>query len=180
MNDCQFKDQIINYIEGLMDIESRAIFEKHLKECPACQKELLAVKKVYEIIDKDEVIVPPKEFFEQLKDNVRRKEIVIKRPFWKIIGVLAPVLGVLVFVLFFIQGKEQSVEMTISVSNISQDEYLNTLLLERIIDNDIADQFNQLEEYLELDVEQSVRNLTADEKEIFLKLISIKYSEEYL
>lgn len=180
MKNCKFKDRVIDYIEGLMDNQNIIVFENHLKECGVCREELSAMKKIYEIMNKDTISIPEKEFFEKLKNKIRQQEIIIKNPLWKILGILAPVLGVLIFVLLFNLRRERSVEIAVSISNLAQDEYLNTLLLERIVDNNTVNQFNVLEEYFTADIEQGLKELTADEKKEFIKIINEKYGEKYL
>ncbi|MGB9719984.1 MAG: hypothetical protein ACPL28_00685 [bacterium] len=180
MKNCRFKDKVIDYFEGLMDNQGRTIFGNHLRDCVTCQEELSAIQKIYKIIDKDEIPIPEKEFFERLKDDIRRKEISFRRPLWKILGILAPVLGILVFILFINFRKEQSVEIAIPISYFSQDEYLNKLLLEKIVDSGIVNQFAVLDQYFVVDIDDGIRELTTDERQKLLKLIGEKYGEEYL
>lgn len=179
-NKCQFQERIIDYIEGLLDAQHKSIFEVHLKECDVCQKELSAIKKIYGMMDNDKVIIPAEEIFAKMKNRVRQHEIVLKRPLWKIWSILIPVLGVLIFVLLFNRQKEQSLEISVPISSLSQDKYFNTLLLERIVDNNIVNQFNILEEYFTEDIEQGLKDLTTDEQQKFIEAISEKYGEKYL
>lgn len=179
-NKCQFQERIIDYIEGLLDAQHKGIFEAHLKECDVCQKELSAIKKIYGMMDNDKVIIPAEEIFAKMKNRVRQQEIVLKRPLWKIWSILIPVLGVLIFVLLFNRQKEQFLEISVPISSLSQDKYFNTLLLERIVDNNIVNQFNILEEYFTEDIEQGLKDLTTDEQQKFIEAISEKYGKKYL
>lgn len=179
-NKCQFQERVIDYIEGLLDVQNKNIFETHLKECDVCQKELSAIKKIYAMMDKDEVVIPAEEVFIKMKSRVRQQEIVLKRPLWKIWSILIPALGVLVFVLLFNRQKEQSLEISVPIFSLSQDKYFNVLLLERIVDNNIVSQFNALEEYFDEDIEQGLKDLTTDEQRKFIEIISEKYGKKYL
>ncbi|MEO0184221.1 MAG: zf-HC2 domain-containing protein [candidate division WOR-3 bacterium] len=180
MKDCRFKDKVIEYFEKLMDDKDKIVFENHLKDCSACQEQLSTMQKIYEIMDKDEISLPEKEFFERLKNDIRRKEVYVKKPFWKIFGILAPVLGILIFIVLVNFRKEQSVEIAIPTSYFTQDAYLNTLFFERIVDNGIVNQFNLLDEYFVVDIDEGLQELTTEQKEKLLELMSKKYGEEFL
>lgn len=180
MKGCKFKERALDYIEGLLDEQHKTIFEAHLKECNVCQKEWSVIKKIYGVIDKDTVPIPEEEIFVKIKNKVCQQEIVLSKPLWKILGILAPVLGVLVFMLLFNQPKEQSLEISVPISNLAQDKYFNALLLERIIDNNIVSQFNALEEHFIVDIEQGLKELTTNEQQEFIKMMTEKYGEKYL
>lgn len=163
-----------------MQPEQKFLFERHLNECEECQQELSEYKKLYELIDRDEISLPEKEFFERIRENIRKEEISLKKSFWKVLGVLAPVFGLIVFLIILNFNKEQSIEIPISISNLLQDENLNTLLLERVINDELINQFNVIEEYFSEESAQMLKEMTQDEKLEFIKILSNKYGEQYL
>jgi anti-sigma factor (TIGR02949 family) len=40
MNSCSRSDDVLAYLTGLLEGEEKALFEKHLEDCPACRREL--------------------------------------------------------------------------------------------------------------------------------------------
>uniref|UniRef100_A0A7V3VUU4 Zinc-finger domain-containing protein n=1 Tax=candidate division WOR-3 bacterium TaxID=2052148 RepID=A0A7V3VUU4_UNCW3 len=180
MNECKNKDKVIKYVEMLMDEQEKNIFERHLDECETCRQELIAIKKFYEVMGKDEVPLPESIFFEKLRDRIRDQNIEFKTPFWKITSILAPVLGIVILFILFNIRKEQFVEIPVSVSNLSTDNYLNDLLLDRIIDDELVNKLTKLDHYFEYDTEQSLTELTQLEKEDLIKTIFKKYKGKYL
>uniref|UniRef100_A0A7C6AGE5 Zinc-finger domain-containing protein n=1 Tax=candidate division WOR-3 bacterium TaxID=2052148 RepID=A0A7C6AGE5_UNCW3 len=180
MKNCKNKKRILDYIENLMLQEEKVSFEKHLNECEECRQELSGYRKLYELIDKDEISLPEKEFFERIKKNIRKEEIPLKKPLWKFLGVLAPVFGLVIFLILFKFKKEQSIEIPVSVTNLIQDENLNSLLLEKIVDDELIKQFNVIEENLGIESEQTLSEMNQDEKEEFIKILYNKYGEQYL
>ncbi len=180
MKVCAFKEKVIDYFEGCIPAEDKAIFESHLKDCSVCQNELSALKKLREIMDEDIVNMPGKEFFDRLREKIRQQELAVKRPRWGILGILIPVLSVLIIFVFLNLKKDRFVEITINTFNLSQDKYLNALLLDRVIDDEISIKLGALEEYFSGDIEQGLDELTTEEEQELLKTIKDRYGGEYL
>ncbi|MCX7995858.1 MAG: zf-HC2 domain-containing protein [candidate division WOR-3 bacterium] len=180
MKNCKKQDWIIAYIEDLMPKEQRILFEQHLKECALCQRELFEYQKIYNVLKKDEIILPEPEFFEKLKEKIRKEEITIKRSSRKLLGVLAPVMGVLIFIVLLHLKKESYVEFSISVSPLVLDENLSSLLLDEIVDDKLLGQFKILDEYINDESTQAIMEMTSDEKAEFIKILYNKFGIEYL
>lgn len=180
MKVCEYRDKIIDYIEGLLDERQKTIFENHIKVCDVCKKELSEMKRLYEIMDKDIISIPEEANFANIKQRARQEEIVLRKPHWNIWNIFVPVLGALVFILLINKNKEQTLEISVPISNLSQDQYFNVLLLERIIDNSMVNQLNRLEEFFSADLEEGLKELTVDECEQFIEIMKEKYGEKYL
>uniref|UniRef100_A0A7C4TAD6 Zf-HC2 domain-containing protein n=1 Tax=candidate division WOR-3 bacterium TaxID=2052148 RepID=A0A7C4TAD6_UNCW3 len=175
MKRCRFNKRIIDYIEDLMTEQDRFAFENHLKTCKDCEKEVSQIKKIYEILDREEVPMPSREFFEGLKSQIRIKRIPYRLPFWKIFGILAPVLGIIIFIILFNQKGERVIEIAVPISNLTLDEDLNRLLLDKIIDEKIINQFSVLEEYFAPDIEEYLENMNKDEIKDLIEIIDGRY-----
>ncbi|MEO0190475.1 MAG: zf-HC2 domain-containing protein [candidate division WOR-3 bacterium] len=175
MKSCRYSKNIIDYIEGLMPLNERADFESHLKICSDCQKEVNEIKKLYEILNKDEVPELNGIFFEDIRMRISKKEIYYKLPLWKIFGILVPMLTVFILILLNLKT-EQMVEFSIPVSELLDDEYLNSLLLDKIIDKKIITNFEILEEYLTPTVEQDLDEMNKDELKVFMEVLSQRYN----
>ncbi len=180
MKGCKYKIAILDYIEDLMQPEQRLMFERHLNGCEECRRELSGYRKLYELIDKDEISLPEKEFFERIKENIHKEEIPLKKPIWKFFGVLAPIFSLAILLILFNFKKEQFIEMPVHVTNLFQDENLNSLLLERIVDDELIHQFNLIEEYLGIESIQTLMEMERNEKDEFIKMLYNKYGEQYL
>ncbi|MEO0162010.1 MAG: hypothetical protein ABIL39_08810 [candidate division WOR-3 bacterium] len=180
MKDCPQKSLILEYCENLLSLQARSLFEKHLKECSQCKQELEALKKLYELMKHDEVVMPEPEFFERLKANLSKKEIYLRKPIGRILGLLAPVLSLIIFFILFSPEKERIIEISISSLSLTQDEDLNSLLLERIVDDELVDKFKQLEDYINGESIQILQDLNPTEKKEFIEILIQKYGKEYL
>lgn len=180
MKDCKDKERLIDFLEGTMSPEELTLFKKHLEECDLCRNESIELKKLYDLIDKDEVLLPEREFFEQLKENIRKKEIPLRKSIWKTFGILAPAFGLIIFLILSNIKREEFVEVSIPTALLLQDENFNNLLLDRILNDELMDQFRIIEEYIQADAEQALMEMTLDERDEFINLIMSKYKDMYL
>jgi len=177
MKSCKKSDLIIAYLDRMLDPNDALLFEDHINICPFCQEEIAAYKRTFEILDADEVPVPEPAYFDRLKTAIRQNII---RPgqktLWTIVKVLVPVAAVLI--LFVVLHKPKgTVEMSVDVSSIIQDENFNNMLLGKIIDDRIVEQFNALEDYYASDIEENIGELSSAEKTEFIKRLSAKYNK---
>ncbi len=175
MKKCRYRKNIIDYIEELLPLEERANFENHLKTCADCQKEVRETKRLSEIMDKDEVPKPDWRFFEKLRLQIPKREVDYKLPLWKIFSILGPALTIFIIILLFNLKTRQVVEFSIPISNLLEDEALNSLLLDRIIDKEIITNFETLEEYFSPTIEQDLNEMDRDELKVFMEVIRERY-----
>lgn len=176
MKNCKYRDKVINYIDGQLNYQEAYDFESHLKTCGSCQKEIIEFKRVYEILDNDEVPVPEQGFFDKLRIRIRMKEIILKpSPVWQITRIAAPVLAVLVVVFLIFNKPRGTIEITVPISSLLQNEDFNNLLLDRIIDDKVVTHFTTLEDYFTPNIEEYLNEFSEDEKVEFIKIITEKF-----
>ncbi len=182
MKTCHFREKIIDYLEGCLSEKDRVLFEEHIKTCSVCQRDLLELKNLYQVLNSaDAVVTPESVFFDSLRERIHKQEIALKRPKWKYLGILAPIFGMLILVLFLqFDKRNRSFEITISTLSIMQDRDFNALLLERLIDSELAGKFGVLEEYFYKDIGQGLEDLGINEIEDLLRIVNERYGEKYL
>jgi predicted anti-sigma-YlaC factor YlaD len=176
MNTCKkFKGKLLDYLEHqLSDAEHRE-FDEHLQQCSLCQKEYRALTKLYNILDKDKVILPEAQFFDDLKIKVRQKDITPRRlSVWKITRVLVPVAVTAAIVLFFYKPSKTT-EIAVPVADLLEDRNIASLALSRLVDDALVDEFSEIEDQFLFDIDDALNEFTDEQKEQFIKVLYEKY-----
>lgn len=100
MNSCQHTKQLITYRLGLLTEKEKKEFEKHIKECKICQREL----KLESVIENElSIELQPGFIEERVCAHVRLRQARSMRSFWlyalrmTIYGVAASVVGLVLF-----------------------------------------------------------------------------------
>jgi anti-sigma factor RsiW len=176
MNTCKrCKEKLLDYLEHqLGDAEHREI-EEHLQQCSLCQKEYLSLKKLYGILDRDEVIQPEEQFFDDLKVRVRQKDITPQRsPAWKIARVLVPV-AVTAAIVLLLYRPSQTTEISVPVADLLEDRNIAQYALSRIVDDALVDELTEIEDQFLFDIDEVLDEFTDKQKEQFIKILYEKY-----
>lgn len=173
-----FKSKVLDYMENQMNEAEHMKFDEHLKQCSSCQKEYASLKILYEVLDRDEVVLPENEFFDNLKIRVRQKDITPRRSYvWKISRVLVPIAVAAAIVLLFYQP-DKTTEIAVPVAELLKDREIASYALTRIVDDVIISELTEIEDYFLLDVDEVIDELTDEEKEEFIKDLYEKYGLE--
>lgn len=174
----EFKRKILDFIEHHMDENEYKKFEEHLNQCSLCQKEHASLMNLYGVLEKDEVILPENEFFENLKVRVRQKDITPQRSYiWKISRVLAPVVVATAIVLMLYRP-EKTMEISIPLANLLADKEFASYALDKIIDDTLINELTEVEDHFLLNVDEALDELSDDEKQKFIKGLYKKYGFE--
>lgn len=177
MNICtEFNKKINDYIENQLTEYEHKKFKEHLQRCKQCQVEYSKVKRLYEILDKDAVILPEQEFFENLKIRVRQKTWVPRKSYIKrILKILVPVFAaVIIFVL--LNKPDKTVEMRVSIAALLEDKEIASLGLKGVINEELVSELSVVEQYLSFDVDETIDKLTKEEQAEFIKNLYEKYN----
>lgn len=75
--DC--RNLLIEYIEQSLSEPLFTAVNDHLKKCRACQTELNLLKKIDQVLSKEEFVLPPEGFTERLIASLPAREIVVPR-----------------------------------------------------------------------------------------------------
>jgi anti-sigma factor RsiW len=176
MNTCKkMRGKLLDYLEHqLSDTEHREMKE-HLQQCSLCQKEYLSLKKLYGILDRDEVILPEAQFFDDLKVKVRQKDITPQQsPVWKITRVLVPVAVTAAIVLLLYRPSETT-EISVPVADLLENRNIASLALSRIVDDALVNELTEIEDQFLFDIDEVLDEFTDEQKEQFIKILYEKY-----
>jgi hypothetical protein len=181
MKDCGYRDRSIDYIEGLLNETRRREFVEHLQECPACATEIERLRRLYGFLNDDPVVVPEPGFWRQVQDRVRQGEILLPAhsprssfAWWKLMPVLVPVLAA-VAVFVFIPHPPRTVSIPVSMANVIHGANLDSLMLDRMIDDQLVESLNRIEPDFETKLNEVITELDHAEKEALIKKIIDQY-----
>ena len=167
---------MIDRIEHSLPDNECAEFDEHMKDCPACQGEFNDLQTLYNDLHKDTVPLPDEGYWETLRQRVRQKELHLRtRRSWlrRLVPIAVPVFvaGCIALVVL-VRKPQRTVEMTVSVEEMLEDEEIAAIALQTISCDDLIEDFTVIEESLPFDIEEAVSDMTADEKEHFIELIT--------
>lgn len=177
MNICaEFKRKIIDYIENQLIEHEHKKFKEHLQYCEQCQSEYSRVKRLYEVLDKDEVILPENEFFENLRTKVRQKKIVLRRfNTQKIMRIFVPVLAAAAAILLLLNRPSRTVEITVPMAALLDDKEIASLGLGGVINEELINDLLVVEEYISSETDETIDELTEEEQVEFIESLYKKY-----
>lgn len=112
MNCSEIKELLSEYVDGVLDVKTKALVDEHLSTCKDCQQELASLKVLVNELGSLESVAPPKDFLKELHERMEQRSW-----FSKILRTLfvpmrlkiplefagAAVMAILVFSLFYIQ-----------------------------------------------------------------------------
>ncbi len=176
----RFKKNIIDFIEGRVSEDKRVLFDDHLKQCSRCHDEYVSIKRLYEVLDADEVVLPERQFFDNLSVKMRQREIV---PRWftkrKFLRIFVPACVVAVLLVVFIPRPTETIEIAIPTSTLLEDKEIADISLEGVISDDLIDDMTVLEDYFTLGVDESISELTEEEQATFVQFVSNQYNYDW-
>jgi len=177
MSTCtEFKRKILDFIEGHLEEDERTIFEKHLRHCNQCHREYTSVKKLYETLSQDEVVLPSQQFFDNLKIKIKQKKIVARAfAIKRFIRILVPACAAAVIVLLLLNRPAPTVEFAIPTSTLLEDKEIAGLSLGAIVDDELIHDMSIIEEYLAPGFEETIDELTEEEQSEFIEMLYEKY-----
>ncbi|MCX7837316.1 MAG: hypothetical protein N2323_05090 [candidate division WOR-3 bacterium] len=166
------REKIFNYLSDLLPEEERGIIEKHLINCPTCQKYQKEFEIIKEELTKKEFIPDYSFFYEKLKERIR-----IKRRNFVLVSALVTSFLLIFSLSFLLLKKEKNKEEYILleenyetlVDNLSSKEKEEILkeLSKEIKEEDLILLEEKLEE--EKDYYDLIFNLEKEELEYLIK-----------
>jgi hypothetical protein len=73
MNCDEIKDLLSEYIDGVLDSETKALVDEHLSDCKNCQRELAQLKALVKELRSLESVAPPRDFLAQLHKRMEQR-----------------------------------------------------------------------------------------------------------
>lgn len=176
MSTCkEFKGRLIDLIEQNLSPEECEKLEKHRAHCTSCQREYLELRRLYDVLDQDDVPLPTDEYFESIRTAARQRAIPFRSSIIrKIAQVLVPaaVVGVL-FVLMY--RPEKTVEMRVPTTTLLQDRDVASLSLQGVVTEELVNDLLVVEEDVSPDIEELIDELSDQEEEKFVEYMVTKY-----
>jgi len=170
MNTCEeFKNKLIDYFENQLSEQEYKKYREHLRYCRQCQKEYGAVKKLYEILDTDEVVLPEETFFDDLRLRVRREKMRFRSSILQnIIKIFVPIFAAAA-ILLILSRPETTVEIAVPTSALIEDEEIASLSLSGVIDEELIKEMSIIESYLPFEIDETIDGLTNEERAELIK-----------
>jgi hypothetical protein len=73
MNCGDIRELLSQYVDGVLDGETKALVDEHLSTCKDCQEELASLKMLVNELGSLEPVVPPRDFLDQLHERMEQR-----------------------------------------------------------------------------------------------------------
>jgi len=176
MNICEeFKNRLIDYVENHLSEQEYKRYYEHLRCCRQCQKEYGEVKKLYKILDTDEVVLPEEAFFDDLRSRVRREKMRFRSSFLqKLMRIFVPIFAAAI-ILLILSRPETTVEIAVPTSALIADREIASLSLSGVIDEELIEQMSIVDNYLSFEMDETIDELTSEEQAVLVEQLYEKY-----
>ncbi len=173
--DCRkVKERLLEYLEGGLPLRERREIREHLRVCKECNREIESLKRLFSILDREDIPEPEEEFWRRLPERVYIQLNRSQRLHRIIIAIAASVVIVIGGLLLFKYTHKEKVTYPISES-ISPIDTLSDLIvmaknreeIERIVFKEIAPKdlsVLESEEIEESDIDELIDELSNEEK----------------
>ncbi len=176
MSTCkEFKSRLIDLIEENLSREECEKLEKHRAQCTSCQREYLGLRRLYDVLDQDEVPLPTDEHFERMRTTARQRTIPFRSSIIrKIAQVLVPAAMVAaLFVLLY--RPEKTVEMWVPTTTLLQDRDVAGLSLQGVVTEELVNDLLVIEDDVSPNIDEMLNELSAQEQKDFVDHMMAKY-----
>lgn len=169
MNTCkEFKQHLIDLVEQKLSARDRERLEEHRAHCASCQEEYHKLKRLYELLDTDEVILPENEFFDRVRRQVHVRELPLRGHIVrKIAQVLVPA-ALVVAIVLLVSRPEKTVEISVPTAALLEDRDVAQLSLEGVVTEQLLNELSIVEEDLSPGLDEMLDELTEQEKDQFV------------
>ena len=178
MSKClHYQQQMVEYIENQLarDVQ-REMFE-HIKHCAVCAQECRRLRKLYKVMDEDEVTLPSEDFFEKVKSASRQQVVQQRRmTLTRLARVLVPALAITAIVLVVFSRRNDVVEINIPVTNLIEDEEIAGIAFAGIVNEEVFDEIMNMEDCLVFDNDDEIEEMTIEEKNEFIDSLYHRYA----
>jgi predicted anti-sigma-YlaC factor YlaD len=178
MNSCvRFQQMMIDCIERqIKETVCEGLLE-HTKMCSACAREYRQIQNLLGILAEDRVSLPPQESFDRIEAKVRQKVFKPKVSMVKRVGrILIPTLAIAAVLFILLKPRSHTVDMSIPVANLIEDEEIARIAVAGIIDRALIDEIVSMEEHLSFDNEEVIEEMTYEEKCALVNYLNRKYA----
>ena len=178
MNVCDnCQKMLMDLIEGELTTLEKKDLLRHLDDCVSCGREYERLKRLYGLMDRDKIELPPKEFFESMKSIVKQTVTYPKKFSLKQIAkIMIPAFAVAAVLVLIFKPANNAVEWSVPISNLIEDEDVAYLAMQGIVTKEIAKDLISIEDQLSFDTEEEIEGLTIDERKELTDVLNQKYA----
>ena len=69
----EIKELLSEYVDDVLDAETKAVMDKHISTCKDCQEELASLKALVSDLGSLESVEPPRDFLDQLHERMEKR-----------------------------------------------------------------------------------------------------------
>jgi len=73
MNCSEIKELLSEYVDGVLDVKTKALVDEHLSTCKDCRQELASLKTLVNELGSLESVAPPGDFLKELHERMERR-----------------------------------------------------------------------------------------------------------
>lgn len=178
MKICTWINKImVDRLEGELSSKDNKMFDTHLASCTSCQREFAQLKKLYAHLHDERMPELDDGYWEEVRQRVRQQYIPLRpQRSWirKLVPVAVPVIAACIALVVFIKRSPQTIEMTMTVpvAELLEDEDIAAITLQHMVFDDLIEDFEVIEESLPLDFDETLSEMTSQEKQLFIKMLA--------
>ncbi|MGD8978774.1 MAG: zf-HC2 domain-containing protein [candidate division WOR-3 bacterium] len=178
MKDCRNrKEKLIDLLENQLSGEDRNELLEHLKHCPHCAREYSKLQKLRRVMDSDRVEYPPEDTFERMKSLARQRVLQPRRRLLgRLFKALVPAFALAVLLLFILRSRAETVNISIPVAHLLEDEEIAEIAIAGIVSNDLVTEIEVLEEQLSFDADEAIEELSMQQRSELVNSLRRKYA----
>jgi hypothetical protein len=128
-------------------------------------------------MNRDELALPPEATFERIKLAARMHVAYPRRRFFRqLLKVSLPVFALTAMFLILLRPRVETVEMSIPVANLLEDDEIAEFAIAGIVSTDILHEIDDLEEQFFIDTEEAIGEMSKEEKNELVRSLYRKYA----
>ena len=182
MSACPYHRYAVDYAENQLDPTLRAEYERHLAGCPSCREAQRELKSLFALIEKEEIPCPSLEFWESVRQSVRRENRPAQRRWgrwwFRFAPVLVPILAAAVWLFVVHRRPAPTIDFPVPLENIVQSDDLDLLSLDDLVDDSLYERMTALERYYEPGVDDALDELNDAEQKTLIQTIRERYGDK--
>lgn len=178
MKECAYYTElIIDLLENQLTDRARGELLGHIERCAECAQEYKKLQKLNEVMNRDELTLPPEATFERIKLAARTQVVYPRHRFFsQLLKVSLPVFALAAMLLILLRPRVETVEMSIPVVNLLEDDEIAEFAIAAIVSRDILDEIEDLEEHFPIDTEDAIGEMSKEEKNELVRSLYEKYA----
>ena len=178
MKDCKNrKEMLIDLLEDQLSSKDRTELLKHIKHCAYCAREYSKLQELNRLMDRDRVEYPSEDTFERMKASARQKvQYTRRRLLGRLFKISVPALAMAVLLLFILRGRVETVDVSVPVAHLLEDEEIAHIAIAGIVSTDLMREIESLEEQLSFDADEAIEELSTHQRSELVSSLRRKYA----